>query len=234
MDGFVPWLVLLRAANVAAVLRAVRLPSHRYRTTRMGLPTDPDSGPGVAQARPSTLVVVLSPLADAFINGSLNAILFPAIIFGFAPVAAAAKAFAILPMLAERRWRAIAATVVIYAATLPFLPWSMFLADVPVWSQGLMTQSARMSAYPSLPLMAIGAIALLMIDARRAGWLVVPILWPWTQIDYAAISVPALDRITAAFYAMPFPGFYLIGASVAALRARRSTKHEEDWHRLAA
>jgi hypothetical protein len=51
--------------------------------------------------------------------------------------------------------------------------------------------------------MAIGAVALLSLGIRRAGWLAVPILWPWTQAHYMVISTPALSPTLALVWCLP-------------------------------
>ena len=56
--------------------------------------------------------------------------------------------------------------------------------------------------------MAIPAVAgLIALRDRGAAWLVVPALWPYTQLHYAAIALPALRGapILALLLCFPFP-----------------------------
>jgi hypothetical protein len=155
------------------------------------------------------------PLADAFINGNPDGLLFAAIVLDWGPVAFLGKTYSIIPMLTSRRWRAIAVSVLVLAATAPILPWPLFLAQLPEISGNLAAQAADMSAFGNPLLMVIGTAALFSLGLRRAGWLAVPVLWPATQMHYAAISVPGIRLPTAiAFSLFPVQQAYLIGVCI--------------------
>jgi hypothetical protein len=68
--------------------------------------------------------------------------------------------------------------------------------------------------------MIIGAVALLSLGWRRGLWLLTPVLWPSTQLHYAAVSLPGLTRVSALLFAVPVPGAPLIGVVLAAALAR--------------
>ena len=100
---------------------------------------------------------------------------------------------------------ASAAAIALLVATAPLLPWSLWFANLSSITAGLERYSVTTSVAGSLPLMLAGIVALAALGYRRAGWLVVPVLWPFTQPHYLAMSVPVLTPTLAILWSIPGP-----------------------------
>lgn len=121
---------------------------------------------------------------------------------GLAPVI---KPYAGFPLLAERRWKAIALGLGVVVLTAPFLPWQQFIAELPAISAAFKAWSNGNSTFGTPVLMVIAVVALALLGVRRALWLATPLLWPGAQPIYKVISVPALSPVIAVFWALPVP-----------------------------
>ncbi len=153
------------------------------------------------------------PLFEAIVLGHPEVLVLGLLVLGGAAsgLAAVVKAYAALPLLAERRWRAIGVAAAVALVTIPILPWTTFLEQLPEVSANLARQDVGDSTFGQPLLMAIGAIALLALGPRRALWLAVPVLWPYAQPIYKAMTVPVLPPIVALAWATSIPGFTLGG-----------------------
>jgi hypothetical protein len=137
--------------------------------------------------------ILWTPILDGVLVGSLDIAAMAALVLVAGRVSALApflKIYAVVPMLGERRWRSVAVAGMLIAATIPLVPWAMFLADWPVVTHTLATQNMSGSAWPSPILWIAFAIGLPLLGARRAGYLAVPVLWPNTQPHYGALALP--------------------------------------------
>jgi hypothetical protein len=112
-------------------------------------------------------------------------------------LAAPMKAYAVIPMVVERQWRALALLAVIGAASVVlFWPlWSQYRAEagsIEAWITGPGTgggfSAARDPRLFALTAVALGLLAI--FDRRAAGWLAVPALWPATEYFYATFALP--------------------------------------------
>ena len=130
---------------------------------------------------------------------------------GLAPVL---KIYALLPLVAERRWKSLTAFGIAILVTFSILPWGLWIAELPSISLALERTAATTSVSGNLPLMAIGSVALVTLGWRRAGWLAVPVLWPWTQPHYLAMSLPALTPMLAIAWSIPNPPPLVVLGSV--------------------
>ena len=160
------------------------------------------------------------PLADAIRWGSSDALVFALLVLGPRWLAPIAKPYTALPLLGDRRWRDIAIALVVGLIATLFLPWQLFLshlADIAV-EIGLNAQDLSVFGEPIAMVVAI--VALAALGWRRALWLATPVLWPLTQLHYAAMTIPALTRSVAFFFAVPIPGAPLVGVVAAAILAR--------------
>ena len=160
------------------------------------------------------------PIVDAALVGNPDvAVVALLVVAGgrLGPLAPFLKIYAIIPMLGERRWRQLALTSVLLGATWFVLPWDRWLAQLPVITTHLINTSATTSVFGQPALMVIAGIALLSLGLRRAGWLAVPILWPYTQFHYAAISVPGLTPYLALAWCFPTPEVWLASTCVFAV-----------------
>ncbi len=133
--------------------------------------------------------VAFPPIVDAALVGNPDVAVLAFLVCAggrLGPVAPFLKIYALIPMLGERRWRQVAISCGLLAASLLVLPWGLW------WSQtaghhrpphlGLGEHVGLRSADPH----GDRVVALLSLGLRRAGWLAVPILWPYTQFHYAA------------------------------------------------
>ena len=168
------------------------------------------------------------PLVDNLWNGNPQLFLVPLLIGGAAWLAPIVKAYAIVPLIIQLRFRAVLITAAIVLVTAPFLPWGL-------WSVGCRRRrrccrnsrragcrrgSFRCSCRSR-------SIALIAMGRQRASWWFIPALWPSTQWYYSLMAMPALTPLTAAILAAPVQGGPAVAAIVAALeiwwRARRSS-----------
>jgi hypothetical protein len=121
------------------------------------------------------------------------------------------KPYAVFALLAERRWPALAIVTVAGLASLLFLPWATFIAELPEINANLARQGHGGSVFGDPLLMVVAIVALASLGPRRALWLAVPVLWPYAQEGYKVLSMPVLSPILAVFWAIPVQSFTLIG-----------------------
>jgi hypothetical protein len=183
--------------------------------------------------------VFFVPILDGILVGSLDvATLAALVVVGgrFAPLAPFLKVYGAIPMVGERRWRALAMSGLALAVTAPILPWPKFLASLPDIASNLASQSMTTSVWGSIPLMVVFALGLLSLGLRRAGWLAVPILWPSTQPHYGALSLPmvATSMILAVGYTLSFlmPWAPAVATAVFILATQCRRLAESDRSRL--
>jgi hypothetical protein len=122
--------------------------------------------------------------------------------------------------LGDRRYKDLAIAAVIGIGLLAVLPWRQFVAHLPDIAVVLARQASDLSVSGEALAMVVGAVALASLGWRRALWLVTPVLWPSTQLHYAAMTIPALTRATALFLALPIPGAPLVAVVAAAMVGR--------------
>jgi hypothetical protein len=141
-------------------------------------------------------------------------------------LAAMVKPYSGLAILAERRWTALLALAVGLVATAPLLPWFEFIRELPRIAELVVIQNNGDSVFGQPVLMVVAVAALAVLGPRRGLWLATPVLWPYAQPTYKVMTVPALSPVCAFFWAIPVPGFTLVGVvAEAALLwiGRRST-----------
>jgi hypothetical protein len=160
------------------------------------------------------------PIVDAAMNGNPDVAVLTTLVIArhrFAVVAPMLKIYALLPLVAERQWRAIAGFALVSMATVVFLPWAHWIAALPSISAAFERFADTTSVAGNPALVVVAVVALLALGIRRAGWLAVPVLWPWTQPHYMALSVPALSPMLAILWCMPSPPpIGVLGSLVAA------------------
>jgi hypothetical protein len=136
--------------------------------------------------------LLFPPLFDALIVGNPDALVLPLLLVKgpLAGLAAVLKIYALVPLLLQRRWTAIAVAGVVGALSLPQLP--NFLATIGTVGS-VLGASAKLSAWGTVFMIpVIGALWLLR--RRGAEYLVVPALWPNTQSQYGTMALPAVHR----------------------------------------
>jgi hypothetical protein len=171
--------------------------------------------------------LLFPPLLEAVWSANIHIWLIPLLLTRAAPLAVFAKAYALGPLVILGRWRSVFATVALLIATIPLLPWDMFVADLPT----VIGYYAVQSTY-GLPLsvtLALSPIALgclWLVGRERAAWLIVPALFGY-QFYYATFVMPTRSRLAAAVASIPLPGFGFVALAAVALwtgiqRARSS------------
>lgn len=146
-------------------------------------------------------------------------------------VAAALKVYAILPMLAGRRWYGLAAFGLLCLAALPlWLRWD------PTDVTGRLLQEAGggsgATAHWSLILPAVFAlVAIARFDLRTAAYLAIPALWPSAQYHYAVMALPVIQVWPAILFAVPVPGISTVAVLLYAwllVRKLNNARHDHD------
>ena len=157
------------------------------------------------------------PLVDNLWNGNPQIFLVPLLLGSAAFLAPIVKAYAVVPLLIQWRWKTLAMTALVGLVTLPILPWPAFF-DHLATTTGFLTDQSRggMSAWFFPVLVPFAVVAMLVMGRERASWWAVPALWPATQWYYSLMAMPALTPITAAILAAPIQGAPAVGAIVAA------------------
>ena len=160
------------------------------------------------------------PLVDNLWNGNPQLFLVPLLLGPVAWLAPVVKAYAIVPLLIQFRFRAIALTAIFGLVTLPLLPWGLFVSRLSETSTLLAEQSqGGMSAWFFPVLVPFAVMALIVMGRDRASWWAIPALWPSTQWYYSLMALPVLTPLTAAILAAPVQGGPAVAAVVAALES---------------
>jgi hypothetical protein len=152
--------------------------------------------------------ILFPPLAQAIWNGNLN-VLVLALLVAEHPIAEAlavgCKIYAVVPLILRGRWRGLVLTAALGLASWAVLPWGTYLAHFGAINGVLLTQSQGYSVWPNAIAVAVALPALWVLGRERSAWLAVPLLWPASQFDYAALALPALTGLTAITFAVPVP-----------------------------
>jgi hypothetical protein len=134
------------------------------------------------------------------------------------------KIYALAPLVGERRWQAVLSCAVFLAVSAAILPWGLFIRDLPIVSATLVAQTAGLSAFDVPLLLPFAVVGLAAVGLRRAGWFAVPVLWPHTQVHYAALSMPELSPLLAVGFSLPIPGAPPLALAAQALLERRGAR----------
>ncbi len=206
----VPFAILPESLGLAALF-ALSVAASFWTLRRLGLPW---------------WWITWPPLVDNLWNGNPQLFLVPLLLGPVAWLAPIVKAYAIVPLVIQLRFRAVLITALIGIITIPLLPWGLFLSRLAETSTLLSEQSqGGMSAWFFPILVPFAAIALIAMGRERASWWAIPALWPSTQWYYSLMAMPAITPLTAAILAAPIQGGPAVAAIVAALelwwRARR-------------
>jgi hypothetical protein len=137
-----------------------------------------------------------------------------------AGIAAAIKPYLVFPLLAERNSKALLVSGIAVLVTAPFLPWQRFIDELPVIAENLERQSQGDSVINDPLLVVIALVALASFGLRRGLWLAGPVLWPAAQPIYKTVTTPALSPFLAIMWAIPVPGFTLLGVVIEGVTVR--------------
>jgi hypothetical protein len=134
-----------------------------------------------------------------------------------AGLAAVIKPYAAFALVAERRFRPLAAAAIAVVFSAPFLPWGVFMSNLAGILHTVWAQSMGDSVFGQPAWMLVASILLLMLGAGRGLWLATPLLWPGAQPIYKILSLPAISPLLALSWAIPVPGMTFIGIAVEAV-----------------
>jgi hypothetical protein len=156
--------------------------------------------------------LLFPPMVTGVVSGNPHVVCLALLLCGsnwLRALAAPMKAYAAIPMVVERQWRALAIlTVAGIASVILFWPlWSRYFgeaAGIQAWISGPGTMGGFSAARdPRLFAVTAAALGLLaLVDRRAAGWLSVPALWPATQYFYATFALPLRSPWLAAALAL--------------------------------
>ena len=165
--------------------------------------------------------LLFPPFLTAFGLGNPEPVVLGLLVLGGGRLAAVApllKIYAIAPLVGERRWRVLVVAVVLLGATAVLLPWGTFVADLD-WIRYVITDQSQggLSATSVPVLLPFAVVALAALGWRRACWLAVPVLWPYSQPHYALIAMPVLTPLVAVASSISVPGATAVGVILQAL-----------------
>lgn len=156
--------------------------------------------------------ILFPPMLQAVFVGNPHVVCLSLIVSGstvLQALAPAAKAYAVIPMIAERQWRAVALFTTAAALSVAILwpLWSQYVKDYPQIQAWITTVTGGgYSAARDPRLFAVVGTALAglwLVDRRAAGWLAVPALWPAAEYFYATFAMPLRSPWLMAFLAFP-------------------------------
>jgi len=167
------------------------------------------------------------PLVLGVYAGNPQIALLALLLVGAGPIGAILKVYAVVPMAAEGRWRALALTGAVFAASVAIVPglWTSWWDQLGSVSATLVGEanggfSAWAQPWPLL-LATVGALLIIAWhDRRAAGWLAVPALWPASEYYYATMILPIATPLLAFAMAIPWygvPALVAIGYAVVIL-----------------
>jgi hypothetical protein len=160
------------------------------------------------------------PIVLSTIAGSTALPVTALMVAGLGALGIFGRLYAALPYLIRGEWRPLLIGGVLIALTLPL--WPSYLASDA--SETLAAQSEGLSALSVPWTVPFAVLGLVLLGRERAAWLIVPALWPDTQLYYAVIALPVLARmrLVALSLAIPIPGLVVVGmlAQWAVTRAR--------------
>ena len=145
--------------------------------------------------------LLFPPLSVGMLSGNPQIVCLALLLSGSSwlrALAAPMKAYAVLPLIGERRWRALAILVGAGMVSLVIFRdlWLSYLQEFGQISATLDAQSlGGFSATIDPRLFAVTALAIVVLavlDRRAAGWLIVPALWPSSQLHYSTLAMPVM------------------------------------------
>ena len=151
--------------------------------------------------------VLFPPLAHAIWNGNPQTMMLALLVVGTAwagSLAAMIKLYALLPLAFHPRRLVIA--MLVLAATIPFLPWQLYVEGG--FGVGSHLSTAWNGSAWRVPLLIPPTLVALWVLRQSGGeWFSVPAVFPATQFYYVSTVLPAVgDRpVLAALLALPVP-----------------------------
>lgn len=152
--------------------------------------------------------MLFPPVIEGWLAGSPDMALAGLAMGPIAWIAALGKPYAVPAMLGDGKWRSVALAGGVAVMSAPFLPWGLFFGNASGISSTLDVYTSHLSAWGNPVGMVAATIALLALDGRLRGGLLVPALWPNSQLHYSVFSMFAASRspILSIGLALPVPG----------------------------
>ena len=225
--------VALSVGAALAALRALRLPALWL--------LFPPMTEGILAANPQILLfgLIVIGLAPATVPTSRHRIGLAGWLVARA-VAVGLKIYGVVPIVARREWRALAASAGLVALSLVIAPdlWVRYLTGFGDISSRILSESkgglsAGLFLEPSIfgtlipsetaafavGLLLYGLMAGLVLlaavrDVEGAAWIAAPLLWPAAEYHLATMAIPAARRLAVLLIAVPTVPTYLFGLIV--------------------
>jgi len=172
------------------------------------------------------------PLVDGILAGNPS----PLVIALLVAPHPAAKAFAVLlkvyaglPLLGERKWRAVLIAAGIVVASVLLAPglWAQFIdGSSDRTARQLIEAQGGFSAFDKPVVLAGACLALALIarrDLRVAGWLAPIAIWPGSQFHWSTLAMPVMTLPMA--YLLALPGLGLPPLAVMLYAAISEVRH---------
>ncbi len=118
-----------------------------------------------------------------------------------ASLAVVVKVYALVPLVLQRRWIAVVIGGALSALSIPL--WLQFFGHRDQLAHEFATQTMNGSAWGSWVAIPT-VIALIVLRGRGASWLAVPALWPFTQLHYSCLAMPAARRSATLAFLLSF------------------------------
>lgn len=204
--------------------------------------------------------LLFPPMTEGILAANPQIVLLGLIVIGLAPtsistgrnrmalagwlaaraVAVGLKIYGIVPIVARREWRALAACAGLVAISVAIAPdlWVRYLTGFGDISSRIISESkgglsAGLFLEPSVfgtlipsetaalavGLLLYGLMAGLVLlaavrDVEGAAWIAAPLLWPAAEYHLATMAIPAARRLAVALIAVPTVPTYLFGLIV--------------------
>jgi hypothetical protein len=154
--------------------------------------------------------LLFPPLAEAIVVANPHVVTLALLLAGsdwLRTLAAPLKVYAVVPMIGERRWRALAILTIATGATVVLFQslWWQYAREfrgIQSWLDGATFGGKSATVQPDLWVLGFVSLGVLAaLKMREAGWLAVPILWPDAQNFYASFILPLRSPWLAALLA---------------------------------
>ena len=160
--------------------------------------------------------LLFPPTAEALYSGNPQLIVLMLLLVGAGrmgtlagSLAVVLKAYAVIPLVLERRLRCAAIAIGLTIATIAVAPslWISYAEQFGSISARLAHESAYgFSAFYRPILLVPTAIAMVLLwrrDPKAAAWLAVPALWPASEFHYSTFAQPIMTPLLAVLLAVP-------------------------------
>jgi hypothetical protein len=165
--------------------------------------------------------VLFPPLAHAIWNGNPQTISLALLLAGGSIAASVGVLLKLYTGLALAfRWRDALIAAVVLIATLPFVPWQLYLDHSATISEHVAT-SWNGSAWRFPVLLPFVVLAIWILRKEGGAWYAVGSLWPGTQFYYVSMALPAIVKRPLVVAALALPVPLMTPVIVMLLAARR-------------